>query len=76
VAETTVGSSYRQNPVADHGDAIGIASGIGGLAAAALLAKHGGKRVPVLERHPIVLICCAGRLDCRSCPGHSFVLMW
>ena len=28
-----------------------IGSGIGGLAAAALLAKHGGKRVLVLERH-------------------------
>jgi NADPH-dependent 2,4-dienoyl-CoA reductase/sulfur reductase-like enzyme len=76
VAETTVGSSYQQNPVADHGDAIVIASGTGGLAAAALLAKHGGKRVLVLEPHPIVLISCAGRLYCRSWPGHSFVPMW
>jgi len=32
-------------------DAIVIGSGIGGLSAAALLAKHAGKRVLVLERH-------------------------
>ena len=46
-----VGSSYKQNPVADQWDAIVIGSGIGGLTAAALLAKDGGKRVLVLERH-------------------------
>src|ERR1017187_9374806 len=46
-----VGSAYKQNPVADQWDAIMIGSGIGGLTAAALLAKHGGKRVLVLERH-------------------------
>lgn len=32
-------------------DAIVIGSGVGGLGAAALLARHGGKRVLVLERH-------------------------
>ena len=51
MANSTVGSSYKQNPVADNWDAIVIGSGIGGLGAAALLAKHAGKRVLVLERH-------------------------
>src|SRR5574341_1605090 len=32
-------------------DAVVIGSGIGGLGTAALLAKHGGKRVLLLERH-------------------------
>jgi all-trans-retinol 13,14-reductase len=48
---TTVGSAYKQTTVADRWDAIVIGSGIGGLTAAALLAKHAGKRVLVLERH-------------------------
>lgn len=44
--------SYRQHPPAPDGfDAIVIGSGIGGLSAAALLAKHAAKRVLVLERH-------------------------
>ena len=51
MANITVGSSYKQNPVADNWDAIVIGSGIGGLGAAAMLAKHAGKRVLVLERH-------------------------
>ncbi|MBZ5607350.1 MAG: NAD(P)/FAD-dependent oxidoreductase [Acidobacteriia bacterium] len=45
-------ASYRQQPPrGERYDAIVIGSGIGGLSAAALLAKHAGKRVLVLERH-------------------------
>ena len=42
---------YRQHSLEDNWDVIVIGSGMGGLSAAALLAKHGGKRVLVLERH-------------------------
>jgi all-trans-retinol 13,14-reductase len=43
--------SYKQQTLEDHWDAIVIGSGLGGLAAAALLSRHAGKKVLVLERH-------------------------
>ena len=46
-----IGQRYGKVELADSWDAIVIGSGIGGLSAAALLAKHAGKRVLVLERH-------------------------
>jgi all-trans-retinol 13,14-reductase len=42
---------YKQAKLTEQWDAIVIGSGIGGLTAAALLGKHAGKRVLVLERH-------------------------
>src|SRR5580658_10952823 len=44
-------ASYRQATVEDTFDAIVIGSGIGGLTAASLLARHAGRRVLILERH-------------------------
>jgi all-trans-retinol 13,14-reductase len=43
--------SYKQHQLEDRWDAIVIGSGIGGLAAAALLSAEAGKKVLVLERH-------------------------
>lgn len=44
-------TSFRQTSLDERWDAIVIGSGLGGLAVAALLAKHAHKRVLVLERH-------------------------
>jgi len=45
------GVAYKQATLEDSWDAIVVGSGMGGLTVAALLAKHAGKRVLVLERH-------------------------
>jgi all-trans-retinol 13,14-reductase len=46
-----IAEPYQRHPVREAYDAIVIGSGIGGLTAAALLARHGRRRVLVLERH-------------------------
>lgn len=46
-----LGKSLKQNKITGSYDVIVIGSGIGGLACAALLGKHAGKKVLVLERH-------------------------
>lgn len=50
-----IGRSYKQQGIPDPGpkgwDAIVTGSGLGGLAAASMLARHADKRVLVLERH-------------------------
>ena len=46
-----IGQPYRRATLAESYDAIVVGSGIGGLTAAALLARHAGNRVLVLERH-------------------------
>ncbi|MBI4208096.1 MAG: NAD(P)/FAD-dependent oxidoreductase [Deltaproteobacteria bacterium] len=46
-----VGESYKRYSGDENPDVIVIGSGIGGLAVAALLAKHAHKKVFVLERH-------------------------
>jgi len=46
-----LGSPYKRSTLADHYDAIVVGSGIGGLTAASLLARHKQQRVLVLERH-------------------------
>jgi all-trans-retinol 13,14-reductase len=50
---TRIGRSYKQHgiPQATAWDAIVIGSGLGGLTAAAMLARHANMRVLVLERH-------------------------
>jgi all-trans-retinol 13,14-reductase len=42
---------YKRHPITEDYDAVVIGSGIGGLTSAAMLAKHGGRKVLVLERH-------------------------
>lgn len=50
-ARETLAQPYHRYHGAHRWDAIVIGSGIGGLSVAALLSRHAGKRVLVLERH-------------------------
>lgn len=45
-----VGKSYKQHPITGRYDGLVISSGIGALAAAAILSRHGDKLVLLLER--------------------------
>ncbi len=47
----TLGTPYKRHTEFDGYDVLVIGSGIGGLTTAALLARFGGRRVLVLERH-------------------------
>lgn len=47
----SIGTPYKRARLADAYDTIVVGSGIGGLAAASMLARHAGERVLVLERH-------------------------
>ncbi len=46
-----IGTSWKQSPVDGPFDAVVIGSGIGGLGAAAMMARRRGMRILVLERH-------------------------
>lgn len=48
-----VGISYKQHTLDEYYDCIVIGSGIGGLTVAALLSRHGNKKVLVLEKHGV-----------------------
>ncbi|MCC8996454.1 MAG: NAD(P)/FAD-dependent oxidoreductase [Nitrosomonas sp.] len=48
-----VGVSYKQHKLDKKYDCIVIGSGIGGLTVAALLSRHGNKKVLVLEKHSV-----------------------